>query len=147
MTGVLLDSSVLIKWFHSDGEGEVEYARAIRDAHVAEQLHAHVIDLALYEIGNVLLRDLGWAAADVADQLDDIVTVVGPPLAMTPDLFRHAATLGHEHDLSFNDASWAGAARGLGLILVSADRRLQRAGLAESARATTTRLALAVRER
>ena len=32
MTRLLVDTSVLIKWFHRDGEREVEEERAIRDA-------------------------------------------------------------------------------------------------------------------
>lgn len=58
MTSVLVDTSVLIKWFHSVGEPELEAARALRDAHVANQVNAHILDLAVYEVGNVLLRSL-----------------------------------------------------------------------------------------
>jgi hypothetical protein len=36
-----------------------------------------MLDLALYEIGNVLLRALHWDPADVADQLDDLLAIVG----------------------------------------------------------------------
>ena len=32
MTRLLIDTSVLIKWFQRDGERDVEQARAIRDA-------------------------------------------------------------------------------------------------------------------
>ncbi len=58
MTGLLVDTSVLIKWFHSDGESELAEARAIRDAHVRGVVDAYVLDLALYEVGNVLTRAL-----------------------------------------------------------------------------------------
>ena len=66
MTAVLVDTSVVIKWFHATGESELGAARALRDAHVTNQLDAHILDLALYEIGNVLVRSLGWPADDVA---------------------------------------------------------------------------------
>jgi predicted nucleic acid-binding protein len=129
---LLADTSVLIKWFHSTGEAELAEARALRSAHVSRNIEAHMIDLALYEMGNVLLRALRWDPADVADQLDDLLATVGPPLVMSPDWLRRAATLAHEHNLSFYDASWAAAALELKVPLVSADQRLQRAGLAES---------------
>lgn len=45
---------MLIKWFHS--EGELPHARALRSAHVAGELDAHILDLATYELGNVLVR-------------------------------------------------------------------------------------------
>jgi len=140
VTRLLIDTSVLIKWFHADGESELEQARALRSAHVAGELQAHMLDLAPYEVGNVLTRALRWAAADVADQLDDLHAVLGPALVMTPVLWRRAATLARRHTLSFHDASWAAAAAELRIPLVSADRRLVIAGLAESPSDIVTRL-------
>ena len=142
MTSVLVDTSVLIKWFHSAGEPELEAARALRDAHVANRVDAHILDIAVYEVGNVLIRSLRWPAGDVADQLDDLVAIFGTPLLSTPAWLRDAAELASEHSLPFYDAAWAAAARGLGVPLVSADRQLLAAGLADSVTATAQRLSL-----
>lgn len=142
MTRLLIDTSVLIKWFHSDGEGELAPSRALRAAHVSGLAQAHILDLAIYEVGNVLSRALRWAPDDVADQLDDLHAVVGPPLTMAPAWLRTAATLAHAHSLSFYDASWAAAAVELRIPLVSADRRLLDEGLAESPTDITSRLRL-----
>lgn len=142
MTRLLIDTSVLIKWFHDEGESEIASARAIRDAHVRGDLSAHVLDLAIYEVGNVLVRALRWPATDVAEQLDDLLTVVGAPLIFTRDWLHDAAALAAAHALSFYDASWAATSAALGIPLVSADRRLLAAGLAESPSAITSRLDL-----
>jgi predicted nucleic acid-binding protein len=142
VTRLLIDTSVLIKWFHSHGESEVPQARALRTAHVNGGLDAYVLDLAYYELGNVLIRALGWAAGDVADQLDDLTTILGPPLVMTAPWFRRAAELAHTHALSFYDAAWAAAATELGVPLVSADRKLLAAGLAQTPTDIATRLSL-----
>lgn len=144
MTRLLIDTSVLIKWFHSDGESELEQARALRSAHVTGELDAHMLDLASYEVGNVLTRALRWPAADVADQLDDLHAILGPALVMTPVWLRRAATLAHIHTLSFYDASLAATAGELGIPLISADHRLLAAGLAESPSEVTTRLKLSL---
>ena len=144
MTRLLIDTSVLIKWFHGAGETELGAARAIRDAHIRGDLDAHVLDLAIYEVGNVLARALKWTAADVGDQLDDLLTIVGPPIAMMPGWLRDAAVLAETHTLSFYDASWAATAAALSVPLVSADRRLLAAGLAETPSAVTSRLNLAL---
>ena len=144
MTRLLIDTSVLIKWFHSDGESELEQARALRSAHASGVLDAHMLDLATYEVGNVLTRALRWPAADVADQLDDLHAIVGPALIMAPAWLRRAATLAHTHALSFYDASWAATAVELGIPLISADHRLLAAGLAESPSEITTRLRLSL---
>lgn len=142
MTRLLVDTSVLIKWFHEPGESEIPAARALRDAHVRGDLDAHILDLAVYEVGNVLVRALHWVAGDVADQLDDMLAITGPPMAMTQDWLRDASALAEEYRLSFYDASWAATAAALGIALVSADRRLVSAGLAETPTAAAARLKL-----
>jgi predicted nucleic acid-binding protein len=143
VTRLLVDTSVLIKWFHGAGESELAQAQAIRDAHIRGDLDAHVLDLAIYEVGNVLARALRWAARDVGDQLEDLLTIVGSPISMTQRWLRDAAVLAETHALSFYDASWAAAAAALDVPLVSADRRLLAAGLAESPSAVAARLNLA----
>lgn len=140
---LLLDTSVLVKWFHSEGEPEAEQADAIRAAHFAGEVTVHVLDLALYELGNVLTRSLGWPPDAVADQLDDVVTMCGAPLILTAEQLRDSAFLAGEHRLSFYDAAWAAAARAWGIPLVSADRQLLVSGLAESATDLARRLNLA----
>jgi predicted nucleic acid-binding protein len=142
MTRLLVDTSVLIKWFHDAGESELAGARAIRDAHVRGDLDVHVLDLAIYEVGKVLVRALHWAATDVADQLDDLLAIVGPPLVMAHEWLRDAAALAQRHTLSFYDASWAASAAALAVPLVSADRRLVRANLAEKPSHIASRLGL-----
>jgi predicted nucleic acid-binding protein len=142
LTSLLVDTSVLIKWFHAEGESELAQARAVRSAHVNGVLRAHILDLAVYEVGNVLVRALRWKASDIADQLDDLLTIVGPPLAMSQPWLRDASHLAQKHALSFYDACWASAASALNISLVSADRGLLRGGLAESPTAVANRLRL-----
>ena len=142
MTRLLIDTSVLIKWFHSHGETEVPQARALRTAHLNGGVDGHVLDLAYYELGNVLIRALGWTADDVADQLDDLTTILGPPLVMTAPWFRRAAELAQAHALSFYDGAWAAAAHELAVPLVSADRKLLAAGLAQTPTDIAARLNL-----
>ncbi|MGA8426696.1 MAG: type II toxin-antitoxin system VapC family toxin [Candidatus Dormiibacterota bacterium] len=142
LTTLLVDTSVLVKWFHSEGESELAEARAIREATTVGDVQARVIDLALYEMGNVLLRALGWNASDVSDQLDDLVVICGPPLGIAADWLRTAAVIGETHRLTFYDAVSAAAAQGLGVSLVSADTQLLAAGLAESPAAVAERLRL-----
>lgn len=142
MSRILIDTSVVIKWFRTDGESEIAEARALRDAHLSDELDAVILDLGLYEVGNVLVRALKWPADEVAGQLVDLQAIVGPPLTMQTAWLRSAAELAAEHGLSFYDASWAAAARESSIPLVSADRQLISTGLAESPRAIATRLRL-----
>lgn len=142
MTTLLVDTSVLLKWFHTEGESELAEARSLRDATKDGEVQARIIDLALYEMGNVLLRSLDWNGSDIADQLDDLVVICGPPLAMAAEWLRRAAAIGETHRLSFYDAAWAAAAEALGVSLISADTQLLDAGLAESLGSVAHRLRL-----
>lgn len=110
---LLIDTSVLINWLHDLTESEVAEAHAIRDAHVRGELDAH--------------------------QLDDIVEIVGPPLAMPQAWLREAAVLTERHALTFYDASWAATAAALRMPLVSADHSLLATGLAETPSAVAGR--------
>ena len=142
MSSLLVDTSVLIKWFHSEGEGEVPEARTLRDAHLGGDLEVLILDLAIYEVGNILVRALRWNAAEVAGQLDDLLTICGPPMIMVAPWLSAAAEIGVSHGLSFYDAAWCAAAQGLEVPLVTADQALIRAGCAQSATDTAAQLGL-----
>src|SRR5262249_51596260 len=140
MTAVLVDTSVVLKWFHAEGEGDLAEARALLAAHRAERITAYLLDLSLHEVGNVLMRSLRWPAAAVADQLDDLVVICGPPLVPDRGGLREAAGWAAGQGRTFSDASFGAAASGTGTRLISADKQLLAAGLAESPRAFTQRM-------
>jgi predicted nucleic acid-binding protein len=142
LTALLVDSSVLIKWFHREGESEVAEARAILNAHLREEIEARIIELGLYEVGNVLLTSLHWKARDVSDQLGDLISICGTPLFVPIPWLYDAARLSQASRLTFYDAAWAAAARALRVALVSSDKPLQRARLAESPTEFVRRLRL-----
>ncbi|MGC8466312.1 MAG: type II toxin-antitoxin system VapC family toxin [Acidimicrobiales bacterium] len=142
MTSLLIDTSVLLKWFHSDGESEVLASRSIRDAARDGEIQTHVIDLGLYEVGNVLLRSLGWNGTQVADQLEDLILICGVPLTMTARWLREAAEFGERYKLTYYDAAWGAVAASLGISLVSVDRQLLATGVAESPAVVAGRLGL-----
>lgn len=127
---LLVDTSVALKWVHEDGESEVAAARHLLEAHRAGSTRLLLLDLFVYEFGNVLVRALRRPAADVAEQVDLLHRLCGPWVHPAPSWHADAARLAEQHGLTFYDASWAAAARALDCPLISADRRLLAAGLA-----------------
>lgn len=101
-----------------------------------------ILDLTIYELGNVLLRGEAWDAYRVATQIEDLLTICGEPIVLEPEWRRDAAAVAEEHGLTYYDASYAAAARGLGVALVSADKQLLDAGLAETITQFVERLRL-----
>ena len=86
---VVVDASVVLKWFHAAGEEAVEPARTILDAFARRQVDLVVLDLTIYEIGNVLVRAGAGpqSTATVLGALTEIcqaVTLSGPEHTPTP---------------------------------------------------------------
>lgn len=141
VTDVVCDASVVLKWFHDEGEPDVEDARRLLAGHRSGPITAWVLDLTFYELGNVLLRALRWPAADVADQLDDLRAICSVITVGAAEQ-RLAALLAEEHTLTFYDAVYAAAARSRGSMLATADKALLGAGVGESPATIATRLGI-----
>jgi predicted nucleic acid-binding protein len=131
----LVDTSVVIKWVHAEGEGDVDEARRLLTAHRAGAARLLLLDLVVYEFGNVLLRGLRQPATVVSQQLDLLHRLCGPFVHPAPTWHAEAVGLADRHRLTFYDASWAAAAQALACPLVSADRRLLEAGAISPAQA------------
>ena len=120
---IIVDTSVLIKWFKTRGEELLPEARQLLEEVEAHRMEVHVPALLLYEVGNILLSKtrLGVAALDEAlERLEGLPFVVAPPA--TP-LLKRAARLGREFSLTFYDASFLALAVELGCPCVTADRQ------------------------
>lgn len=121
---IVVDTSVLIKWFKTRDEDLLKEARTLLAEVEARPLEVHVPALFLYEVGNILLvkTRLGPAGLDDAiDRLETLPVIVAPPA--TP-LLKRAARLGRELGLTFYDASFLALAVELDCPCITADRRL-----------------------
>lgn len=75
MTEAVLDASVVIKWFRSDGERHIDSARALRQSFEAGELVVFTPPLLRLEIVNVAGRRWRWdetALVDLAVALDQL---------------------------------------------------------------------------
>ena len=68
MTEAVLDASVVLKWFRTEGERHREEALALRRLFEAGELGVFAPPLLWLEIVNVAARRWGWSAG----QLDDL---------------------------------------------------------------------------
>ncbi len=125
---VLCDASVVLKWFHTEGEEEAESARALLDLHRDRIAALSVLDLTAYEVGNALLRGVGAEAAHVTAVLDALNEICAR-LTLTPAEWSDAAALAQTHRLTIYDAAYAAVARARRADLATCDRELLEAGL------------------
>lgn len=130
MRDLLLDTSMVLKWFRREGECEVEQAEWHLQAHRTGVVNAHLLDLGLYELGNVLVRALNRTAEQTSSVLEAARMLCGPPLTLDAAGFSRTAELACQHDLTFYDAAFAVAAKSHECTLISADGKLLDSGLA-----------------
>ncbi|MFQ5881448.1 MAG: type II toxin-antitoxin system VapC family toxin [Candidatus Methylomirabilales bacterium] len=120
---VILDTSVVVKWFIQPPEEDIEIALEIRDRIRIGAVHPIFPDLLLYELINVLHHQPELTSEDVAAALDSLEE-------MTLDLHPFSSALGKEatrisanNRVSAYDAYFIALAEALECPLVTADRR------------------------
>lgn len=128
-TEIVSDANVVLKWFHAEGEEEVESARALVAAHQARRVALLVLDLTVYEVGNALMRGPARATADQVATVLRALNEICPATRPGPDELRLAAELAERHDLTMYDAAYAAVAESRQAELATLDRRLIKAGL------------------
>jgi predicted nucleic acid-binding protein len=126
---VVSDANVALKWFHAEGEEEVDEARALLGAHRSRIIGLAVLDLTTYEVGNALLRGRAGASAEQTAVVLDALGEVCPTVNPTAADFRRATELAERHDLTLYDATYAAVAESQGAELATLDRALLDAGL------------------
>lgn len=121
---IVVDTSVLIKWFKTRDEELVGEACELLGRIERRGLQVNVPALLLYELGNLLLLKTHLDAESLALAIDQVwnlpYAVVNPQL----HLLRRAARLGRELKVTFYDASFLALAEQLDCLFVTADRRL-----------------------
>src|SRR5215212_5575044 len=121
---VVSDANIVLKWFHSKGEEEVEPARALLDAHKERTVALSVLDLTVYEVGNALMRGRAGASAEQAATVLEALIEICPSIHPSPEEMRVASQLAERHDLTLYDAAYAAVARSRSAELATLDRAL-----------------------
>jgi predicted nucleic acid-binding protein len=120
---LVLDTSVLVKWFKSDDEELMDEALALRDRVDDLRAELYAPTLLLYELGNILTRKTDLPDTAIASILD----LARAGLVITPGdpaLLHRASTVARTHGITFYDASFVAVAAALNCPFVTADRQL-----------------------
>lgn len=131
MREVVLDASVVLKWFHAEGEGNVEAARALRSAFEAGELQVIAPSLLWLEVINVAGRRWRWTAGQL-EELAATLPALGFAL-VEPELPLVAEWTAS--GLTAYDAAYVAVAEQSGVVLITDDREIR-----ERARESTVAL-------
>jgi len=122
---VVLDTSVVIKWFRQ-GEVLANYALALRDAYLEGQILVSAPTLLAYELANVLRYKADLTTAQVEDAVQSLFDVgleLVPPSAA---VVCRAVAIARECEATVYDGTFAALAESLNATFVTADERLVR---------------------
>jgi len=127
---ILCDASVVLKWFHAEGEEEVGESRALLDLHRSRRAALSVLDLTVYEVSNALIRGMRVPAAR-AQVVLEALDAICPRLSIATAELADALELAELHGLTVYGAAYAAVARSRHARLATLDQLLLAAGLGE----------------
>lgn len=121
---VVLDASVVLKWFLLQGEKGIEKARGYQKDHLEEKLEIVVPELVFYEVGNVLITKPGAEKEDVEEALEILHRLNLKVFQINQSSERIALGLCQKYKISFYDAAYVALAKLLRALMITADQKL-----------------------
>lgn len=119
---IILDASVVIKWFQEERDSERAISYQIKHARGKEQIVAP--DLLLYEVTNVL-RHKKSVNDEVIDGALNILAALELSLfSFSPVELKEVSRFARLYEVSVYDALYVVLAKRLGCSLVTADKKL-----------------------
>ena len=123
MTGYVLDTSVVIKWFSSHDEADLENALRLREAIITNDCVVTVPDLLFYELANALHHNPNFTCDDVKDALAAISDMGFTVTGVDSSLMSRALDIAFVFNTTVYDAYSMALAESIEALFVTADYR------------------------
>lgn len=120
---LVLDTSVVAKWFVNPPEDDLDAALEIRHRVVEAELNLIVPDLLFYELANVLRYQPQLGVEEVASALDSLETMDLDVRSFSYSLGKEAVQLAKAVGITVYDAYFIVFAEAFDCPIVTADRR------------------------
>ncbi len=119
---IVLDTSVVVKWFSN--EKHTEKALDIRKRIRNKDEIGVFPDLLLYELSNALRYNPNFDEKDVIDALESIINMDMEIVNLSSEVINLSITLAFERDITIYDSSYVALAQKLDANFVTADEKL-----------------------
>lgn len=123
MTSVVLDTSVIIKWFKSDNEPGLAEAHALKVGFQQGIFQVHAPDLLLYEFGNALRFHAKLSPAAAKAKIGALWSTGLQIELLSSDTAGEAMALAYEYDVTFYDSCFLALAKHRQCDFITADKR------------------------
>jgi predicted nucleic acid-binding protein len=121
----LLDSSVLVKLFHSEEE-DSDIALLLRKGHLENRWELRLADISFYELANALHYLGKYSIQEIVEGIQSLIALELQVYGFDSLTLLAALGLCEEKEIAIYDAYLVALARREGLTFVTADERLQR---------------------
>ncbi|MFZ3071871.1 MAG: type II toxin-antitoxin system VapC family toxin [Thermodesulfobacteriota bacterium] len=124
MKGIVIDASVVLKWYLSDEEYGTR-ALDILDDHASDRITLHAPALLEFEVANglVMAKRRARAGGDALKAMDGFANL-GIGLYPLSSLFQKVLDYSDKYNISAYDAAYVALADDLKTYVVTADKRL-----------------------
>lgn len=121
MTGYVLDTSVVFKWFSESDETDLNNAYRLRRGILEGAYSVTVPDLLFYELANALRYNPGLSSEEVIGAVDAIFSLEFDVRSITTDLAAIAVKLAYSWNVTVYDACFLALAQKEKKTLITAD--------------------------
>jgi predicted nucleic acid-binding protein len=122
---VVLDTSVVIKWFRQ-GEVLAGQALSLRDAYLDGRIEVSVPSLLAYELANVLRYKNDLTTHQVQEAVQSLFDMGLEWVLLSGAVMRRAVEMARAYETTVYDAAFAALTESLSATFVTADERLVR---------------------
>ena len=122
---ILLDSSVLVKWYATE-EDDTEMALRLRERHLHNQIELRLADVSFYEFANALYYVGKYSTAEIIASVQTVLAMELRVYQFDLLALRAALDLCNAKQIAIYDAYLVALAKRENLILVTADTKLLR---------------------
>lgn len=125
-TLLILDTSVVLKWFLETGEPDLVAARSIRRAFLSGRCRLGAPDILLMEVANALTTGRGASPKDVAETITAIIELGIRLIDLQVDALVQAVEMASVYRAAVYDTYFLAMAMDMGGLLVTADEAFLR---------------------
>jgi predicted nucleic acid-binding protein len=126
---LVLDASIVVKWYSALGEKGVPQAVDILERISGEEIEALVPDLLFYEVSNALVHKDGISPEKLQIAVSDLFTVGLKTITVDQTILQKSAALARQHKITVYDACYAVIAANNQCALITANPRHQKRNL------------------
>ncbi len=122
---LVVDASVVVKWFSAAGEAYVSQAVEIMEGHVSDEIAIVIPDLLYYEVANALVHKKALSDKEIQFSMQSLFHLGLESFPVDADLMGMSAELARKLKITIYDACYAAVSRINNIPLVTANPRHQ----------------------